>query len=57
MIDIRCVKCNRLLMRVSDNYGTDIEVKCPKCAYINNFHPKEEPEIPGDMKQVNVVYK
>jgi len=36
MTEIRCVKCNRLLFKGTNFYGS-IEVKCPKCGYINNI--------------------
>ena len=41
MREIRCRKCKRLLMR-----GTvmNIEIKCPKCRYIQNFVAGEIPE-------------
>jgi phage FluMu protein Com len=34
MNEIRCKKCNRLLMKV-DNGFCVIECKCPKCGYYN----------------------
>ncbi len=34
MTDVRCVKCNRLLMKVKN---AQAEIKCPKCAYINKI--------------------
>ncbi len=45
MTEIRCVKCKRLLFRIG---GTElpgpqsiIEVKCPKCHYMNTITTKE----------------
>ncbi len=45
MTEIRCVKCNRLLMKISDPLQIDliaisrkgVETKCSKCGYINKF--------------------
>ncbi len=34
MTEIRCKKCNRLLMKGSLIEG---EIKCPKCKYLNSF--------------------
>ncbi len=34
MTDLRCVKCNRLLMKAIHFNG---EIKCPKCGFINNI--------------------
>lgn len=34
MIDIRCKKCNRLLMKAHMVNG---EIKCGKCGYINTI--------------------
>lgn len=31
MTEIRCVKCNRLLMKVENGAHGLIEIKCPKC--------------------------
>ncbi len=46
MTEIRCVKCNRLLMKAQMVLG---EVKCPKCGYINkvmtNLTPRKLAEI------------
>ena len=58
MIDIRCKKCNRLLLRVTNLSNSQMEIKCPKCSYINNvWSPKKEDEIPKEMKELGVVYK
>jgi len=37
--DIRCVKCNCLLLKVNENEGSPkkIEIKCKKCKYINKI--------------------
>lgn len=35
MTEIRCVKCNRLLMKAKTPY--EVESKCPKCGYINHL--------------------
>jgi len=40
MQEIRCVKCNRLLMKSNGN-GADgliFEVKCPKCGFVGSYH-------------------
>jgi len=44
MTDIRCVKCNRLLMKIDWGQAHALmdgkpsaEVKCPKCGYLNRF--------------------
>ncbi len=59
MIDIRCVKCGRLLLRAMDVNNSQLEIKCPKCTYLNHFwhEVKKEDEIPIEMKQINVIYK
>lgn len=36
MNEIRCKKCNRLLFKVHEDC-TGIEIKCPKCSYLNQF--------------------
>ena len=35
MTEIRCKKCNRLLMKSRECLGA--EVKCPKCGYMNHI--------------------
>ncbi len=35
MIEIRCVKCKRLLMKANHFEG---EIKCPKCGYTNKIY-------------------
>lgn len=58
MIDIRCKKCNRLLLRVTNLSNSQMEIKCPKCSYLNDFlDTKKEDDIPKEMKEVNVVYR
>ena len=39
MTEIRCIKCNRLLMKSNGNQGIGIkvEVKCSKCSYIGVY--------------------
>ena len=39
MTEIRCVKCNRLLMKSNGNgsKGLVLEVKCPKCGFIHSY--------------------
>ncbi len=39
MIEIRCVKCKRLLMKSngSNGDGLVVEVKCPKCHFITSY--------------------
>ena len=34
MTEIRCVKCNRLLMKAKE---INVEIKCPKCGCINRI--------------------
>lgn len=34
MTDVRCVKCNKLLMKAD---MVTAEVKCPKCGYLNKL--------------------
>lgn len=36
MREIRCKKCNRLLMK-TDGGSSVIECKCPKCGYFNKI--------------------
>jgi len=38
MIDIRCVKCRRMLMKADERSHLRVEVKCPKCSYVNEFY-------------------
>ena len=59
MIDIRCKKCNRLLLRVTNLSNSQLEIKCPKCSYLNNFWAdrKQEETIPKEMQSLGVVYK
>ena len=33
--EIRCQNCGRLLLRAGDL--RDVEIKCPKCGYVNRF--------------------
>ena len=38
MTEIRCKKCNRLLMKtISIQLCSEIEVKCPKCGFVDIF--------------------
>ena len=39
MTEIRCVKCKRLLFKVESRWDVNpaIEIKCPKCGYINHI--------------------
>ena len=39
MIEIRCVKCNRLLMKSNGDgqNGLQVEVKCSKCGFIGTY--------------------
>ena len=38
MTEIRCKKCNRLLMKtLSVQLCSEIEVKCPKCGFIDTI--------------------
>jgi phage FluMu protein Com len=39
MVEIRCKKCNRLLMKA---WWIKIEIKCPKCGYVNYIILQEE---------------
>jgi phage FluMu protein Com len=39
MIDIRCMKCKRLLMKAEFVKG---QIKCPKCGYIQPIIKAEE---------------
>ena len=58
MTEIRCKKCNRLLMRVSDGIheGTQVEVKCPKCGYLNEIEiPKFYGKVKFDKENFGVV--
>ena len=34
MLEVRCKKCGRLLLR---GRGIKIEIKCPKCGYVNKI--------------------
>lgn len=47
MEEIRCKKCNRLLMKIIGNHFVDIpkpgmflesEIKCPKCKFITTYN-------------------
>lgn len=35
MTEIRCKKCNRLLAKGRGIWELTLEIKCPKCGYIN----------------------
>ena len=35
MVDVRCVKCGRLLMKVEGLFT--VEIKCPKCGYLYTY--------------------
>lgn len=37
MTEIRCVKCNRLLFKSNGKWDDPIEIKCPKCSYLNHI--------------------
>lgn len=44
MTEIRCKKCNRLLFKIKDMKVCHlIEIKCPKCGYINTENYYEGP--------------
>lgn len=47
MRDIRCRKCNRLLMRGEVEV---VEIKCPKCGYVQRIG--REGEVKGEAVQV-----
>lgn len=40
MREIRCKKCNRLLMK---GKVVTAEIKCPKCGYMNVYQEKYKP--------------
>ena len=64
LINIRCKKCNRLLMKAEKFKG---EVKCPKCRYVNKamtygngtvFVDKNEPamfSIDGEDAKIIII--
>lgn len=35
MTEIRCKKCNRLLMKAEGTW--EVEIKCPKCGHLNHL--------------------
>ncbi len=45
MKDVRCKRCSRLLFKIEDDFKSfqAIELKCPKCGYIDNFLAFKEP--------------
>ncbi len=45
--EIRCKKCRRLLMK---GLVTEIEIKCPKCGYIQKIDEKEG----GDINKIKI---
>ena len=49
MTEIRCVKCRRLLMKAENLIG-EIEIKCPKCGFIDLVEIKIQ-----DGKYINIV--
>ncbi len=59
MIDVRCKKCGRLLLKATNLSNSQLEIKCPKCSYLNNFwaERKQEEKIPKEMSEVNVIYR
>jgi phage FluMu protein Com len=38
MTEVRCKKCNRLLMKVVNELKDGIHIKCPKCHYLQSFN-------------------
>jgi len=55
MTDVRCVKCRKLLFKVTKNGHSEVEVKCPKCGYLNNVYVTEsfvvsdDPDLPKNI--------
>jgi len=45
MTEIRCVKCRRLLFKVDPYEGFGIEIKCPKCGYVNKLNIGEDEKV------------
>ncbi len=41
MIEVRCVKCNRLLFKMDSMWG-GIQIKCNKCGYMNDMRVDED---------------
>ena len=37
MLDARCVKCNKLLLRCDAVLNTAVYVKCPRCRAVNEI--------------------
>ncbi len=54
MKEIRCRKCHRLLMK---GEVVKIEIKCPKCGYIQNFLGERPGEKEGRSKRVLEIVK
>jgi len=49
MYDVRCKRCHKLLFKTENIDNNPIEIKCPKCGYINRYwfdndysHPLDE---------------
>jgi len=50
--DIRCVKCNRLLLRaIVLVHG---EIKCPKCGFINNISKSQSCDYEQEKKEKEI---
>ena len=45
MTEIRCKKCNRLLMKAERSWK--VEIKCPKCGYLNHLEYALVTEVVG----------
>ena len=53
MKEIRCKKCKRLLMKGNI---LKIEIKCPKCGYIQNFQREKNLKEDTDKEGGKMVY-
>ena len=48
MTEVRCKKCNRLLMK---GIVVEVQIKCPKCGYMNFIIHKKV-----DFKEIDVAH-
>lgn len=46
---VRCKKCGRFLFKVSEEKPWEVEIKCPKCGYIQTLN--------GAKKSIDILYK
>lgn len=38
MVEVRCKSCGKLLFKIKHEKDSYIEIKCPKCKWLNKIH-------------------